>query len=128
MDASSPLAAMHPMAPPTWDRPSHGAFGSRNPFGSEQSILRDQFQRARPDYFNVKAIRGSSPSASLAADLSQNFCIDNEYRYEELNSVEDEDLALTWTISPRFPTPRRALFTSNMMGSMTNLDRGKFSV
>lgn len=32
----------------------------------------------RPDYFNVK---GSSPTASLAADLSQNFRLDNEARY-----------------------------------------------
>lgn len=31
----------------------------------------------RPDYFNVK---GSSPTASLAADLSQNFRLDNEAR------------------------------------------------
>ncbi|KAJ2994959.1 hypothetical protein NUW58_g1412 [Xylaria curta] len=96
MDSSSPLAAMHPAPAPSWYCPSHSPFGSGNPFGAARSSIRDQLQRTRPDYFNVKAIRGSSPSASLAADLSQNFCLDNEF-------------------SPRFPTPRRALFTSHMV-------------
>ncbi|KAI0432049.1 rhodanese-like domain-containing protein [Xylaria sp. FL1042] len=90
MEASSPLAAMHPTAPPVWC-----PYGSGNIFGAARPSIRGQLQRARPDYFNVKAIRGSSPSASLAADLSQNFSLDNEF-------------------SPRFPTPRRALFTSHM--------------
>ncbi|KAI1352365.1 rhodanese-like domain-containing protein [Xylaria sp. FL0043] len=90
MEASSPLAAMHPTAAPSWL-----PYGSGNIFGGPRPSIRDQLQRARPDYFNVKAIRGSSPSASLAADLSQNFSLDNEF-------------------SPRFPTPRRALFTSHM--------------
>ncbi|KAJ8120629.1 hypothetical protein ONZ43_g2709 [Nemania bipapillata] len=96
MEASSPLAAMHPAPAPSWGYTSHGAFGPGNPFGAGRSSIRDQLQRAKPDYFNMKAIRGSSPSASLAADLSQNFCLDNE-------------------LSPRFPTPRRALFTSHMV-------------
>ncbi|KAI3330878.1 rhodanese-like domain-containing protein [Ustulina deusta] len=94
MEASSPLAAMHPAAAPSWCCTS--PFGSGKLFGAGRPSLRDQLQRARPDYFNMKSIRGSSPSASLAADLSQNFCLDNDY-------------------SPRFPTPRRALFTSHMM-------------
>ncbi|KAI1426584.1 rhodanese-like domain-containing protein [Xylaria sp. FL1777] len=101
MEASSPLAAMHPAAAPSWCCPSHSPYGSGNLFGAGRPSIRDQLQRARPDYFNVKAIRGSSPSASLAADLSQNFSLDNEF-------------------SPRFPTPRRALFTSHMdRGSIT---------
>ncbi|KAI1810989.1 M-phase inducer phosphatase [Poronia punctata] len=103
MEASSPLAAMHPAIAPSWGGPSHVACGPGNPFVSGRPNIRDQLQRTKPDYFNVKAIRGSSPSASLAADLSQNFCLDNEY-------------------SPRFPTPRRALFTSNM-APMGNLNR-----
>ncbi|KAI0546529.1 rhodanese-like domain-containing protein [Xylaria curta] len=94
MEASSPLAAMHPAPAPSWFGPAHSPFGSGNPFGAGRSSIREQLQRTRPDYFNIKAIRGSSPSASLAADLSQNFSLDNEY-------------------SPRFPTPRRALFTSH---------------
>ncbi|GAW14506.1 hypothetical protein ANO14919_039090 [Xylariales sp. No.14919] len=96
METSSPLAAMHPAAAPAWCCSSHSPFGSGNIFGAGRPSIREQLQRARPDYFNVKAIRGSSPSASLAADLSQNFSLDNDF-------------------SPRFPTPRRALFTSNMM-------------
>jgi M-phase inducer tyrosine phosphatase len=31
------------------------------------------------DYFSSKPMRGSSPTASLAADLSQNFHIDQRY-------------------------------------------------
>ncbi|KND95222.1 M-phase inducer phosphatase [Tolypocladium ophioglossoides CBS 100239] len=103
MEASSPLAALHrPMMPaPAWGsrdifRPRpHSLYssGSGSSFG-----LREQLHRSG-DYFNVKDVRGSSPAASLAADLSQNFRIDND-------------------ASPHFPTPRLALFTANMMGGM----------
>ncbi|KAI4192506.1 MAG: hypothetical protein LQ346_004278 [Caloplaca aetnensis] len=54
--------------------------------------------KAPTDYFNLKPVRGSSPTASLAADLSQNFHIDQ---------------------SPQLPTPRRALFSSNLFGTLT---------
>ncbi|KAI1338617.1 M-phase inducer phosphatase [Xylariaceae sp. FL0016] len=87
---SSPLAAMQPAMPSWGSKPSHAHF-SGNPFS-----IREQLQRSKPDYFNL---RGSSPASSLAADLSQNFRLDNEQ-------------------SPRFPTPRRALFTSGMMGDI----------
>lgn len=36
-------------------------------------------KKSSSDYFNMKPIRGSSPTASLAADLSQNFHIDQRY-------------------------------------------------
>lgn len=52
---------------------------------------------SKPDYFQMKPVRGSSPTASLAADLSQNFHID---------------------MSPQLPTPRRSLFTSNLFGTI----------
>ncbi|KAI1383581.1 uncharacterized protein F4822DRAFT_81990 [Hypoxylon trugodes] len=97
MDASSPLAAMHHAPAGSW---GPRCMSSRNPFGGNMGI-REQLQRSRPDYFNIKSVRGSSPAASLAADLSQNFRIDSED-------------------SPRFPTPRRALFTSNMMEAIEN--------
>ncbi|KAK3941107.1 hypothetical protein QBC46DRAFT_110157 [Diplogelasinospora grovesii] len=97
MEASSPLAALRP-APPS--------FGQRDLFGPHSHLgagslrfnLRDQFSFQRPDpgYFNMKDVRGSSPAASLAADLSQNF---------KLNDAS----------SPLFPTPRRALFTTATM-------------
>lgn len=41
--------------------------------------LRERLQKT--DYFNIKEFQGSSPAASLAADLSQNFRIDNEARF-----------------------------------------------
>ena len=87
MDASSPLAAMHPTAAPSWGRKDmftshpHAQLTAGNPFGSGTLNIREQLQRTRPDYFNMKSIQGSSPAASLAADLSQNFRIDNEGRY-----------------------------------------------
>ncbi|KAI2472394.1 Rhodanese-like protein [Annulohypoxylon bovei var. microspora] len=96
MDSSSPLAAMRPAPAPAWGQSSHHCLPTRNPFASGNVGIREQLQRTRPDYFNFGSVRGSSPGASLAADLSQNFRLDSED-------------------SPRFPTPRRALFTSRMM-------------
>ncbi|EDN10095.1 M-phase inducer phosphatase [Histoplasma mississippiense (nom. inval.)] len=52
--------------------------------------------KGSPDYFSVKHVGGSSPTASLAADLSQNFHIDQ---------------------SPQLVTPRRSLFSANSFGS-----------
>jgi len=44
--------------------------------------LREQMHKhSNGDYFNVKDVRGSSPAASLAADLSQNFRLDSESRF-----------------------------------------------
>ncbi|KAF4835841.1 M-phase inducer phosphatase [Colletotrichum tropicale] len=94
---TSPLAAMHrPMAVPTWG--NKDLFRPRPHYTGGHS-LREQLHRSS-DYFGVS---GSSPAASLAADLSQNFRLDNE-------------------ASPKFPTPRRALFTSNMMGDAESRD------
>ncbi|KAI0148210.1 Rhodanese-like protein [Hypoxylon sp. NC0597] len=92
---------MRPAPATAWGQPSHHCLPSRNPFGAGNVGIREQLQRTRPDYFNFGSVRGSSPAASLAADLSQNFRLDSED-------------------SPRFPTPRRALFTSNMMETMEN--------
>jgi M-phase inducer tyrosine phosphatase len=82
MDASSPLAAI---------RPRHlfgqDMFGVENSlplaherFGSGLTNFQQRlFPKSKQDYFNLDPIRGSSPTASLAADLSQNFRI-NEAR------------------------------------------------
>ncbi|KAM3560986.1 hypothetical protein MY1884_002631 [Beauveria asiatica] len=97
MEASSPLAALHrPMPAPSWGardifRSHHSFVG---PVASAALSLREQLQRGTSDYFGSNDLRGSSPAASLAADLSQNFRLDSE-------------------ASPHFPTPRRALFTAN---------------
>ncbi|KAJ6788022.1 hypothetical protein PWT90_01134 [Aphanocladium album] len=105
MEASSPLAALHrPMPAPSWGARdifrSHHSF--TGPVASAALSLREQLQRGTSDYFSSEP-RGSSPAASLAADLSQNFRLDNE-------------------ASPHFPTPRRALFTANVMGGFENRD------
>jgi len=67
MDASSPLAAMRP-APAS-------PFNQGSVFGKHLRANRltgtYKFQRNNSDLF--KSVRGSSPAASLAADLSQNF-------------------------------------------------------
>ena len=78
METSSPLAAMRP-APPAFGQ--RGLFGSRavhlapSAFAASSRALCDQFNFQRPsgDYFNIRTIQGSSPTGSLAADLSQNF-------------------------------------------------------
>ncbi|KAJ4858697.1 rhodanese-like domain-containing protein [Trichoderma breve] len=103
MTASSPLAAIHrPVPAPTW--------GGRDIFRSHYAgnsasgslSLREQLHKGTGEYLDGK-VRGSSPGGSLAADLSQNFRLDNE-------------------ASPKFTTPRRALFTANVVGSVSSRD------
>lgn len=82
MATSSPLAAMRPQAP-SFGHPD--MFRSQAAFNGESRgsnmLFRDRaMPKARPEYFNVKGVHGSSPTASLVADLSQNFRIDNEAR------------------------------------------------
>ncbi|EFQ96844.1 M-phase inducer phosphatase [Nannizzia gypsea CBS 118893] len=108
MEQSSPLAAMHPpsvhfghcfRAEPA---SSFTQFPAAVPsFGPESFNFRDlSMKRARADYFTAvkpaaAAVR-PSPTVSLAADLSQNFHIDQ---------------------SPQLATPRRSLFSANLFGS-----------
>jgi M-phase inducer tyrosine phosphatase len=84
MEASSPLAAMQPpslMVP--WNR--RDIYNSRgnshlsgaNAFGPGAFNFRDlSMKKSTPEYFSLKTLRGSSPTTTLAADLSQNFHID----------------------------------------------------
>ncbi|PQE29300.1 Rhodanese-like domain-containing protein [Rutstroemia sp. NJR-2017a BBW] len=109
MEASSPLAAMQPSSyMPAWARndlyTSHPhAHMSNVTFGPGAFDFRDISMKhsAKSDYFQLKPVRGSSPTASLAADLSQNFHID---------------------MSPQLPTPRRSLFTANLFGTIDGRD------
>ncbi|EPQ64381.1 BgtA-20025 [Blumeria graminis f. sp. tritici] len=105
METSSPIAAMqaNPLMP-SWARSniyssnSHGNFSS-NIFGPGAFNFRDLSMKKanQPDYFGSgNPLHGSSPTTSLAADLSQNFHID---------------------MSPQLPTPRRSLFTSNLLAA-----------
>jgi M-phase inducer tyrosine phosphatase len=84
METSSPLAALRP-APPT-------TFGQGNLFGQHlmpSPLGPFSFQRPNPEYFNLKTVRGSSPAASLAADLSQNFKL-NDARLVQCPSPGDD--------------------------------------
>ncbi|KAB8074736.1 hypothetical protein BDV29DRAFT_118252 [Aspergillus leporis] len=101
MEHSSPLAAMQPpsvlfghcfRSDARTSYPSFSPMAGLNPNNFNFKDL--SMKKAHgADYFNVK---GSSPTASLAADLSQNFHIDQ---------------------SPQLATPRRSLFSSNLFGN-----------
>lgn len=87
MEASSPLAAIHRPAVQSFGRPDIFRSRGSNPFNGEPRrsgmLFRDRIMaKGKPDYFSDKGVHSSSPSGSLSADLSQNFCIDNEARYE----------------------------------------------
>ncbi|CAG7920647.1 unnamed protein product [Penicillium olsonii] len=106
MEHSSPLAAMQPPSvmfghcfrsdAPSYSLHPMSGFGG-NPFNFKDLSMK----KSSSDYFNMKPVRGSSPTASLAADLSQNFHIDQ---------------------SPQLATPRRSLFTANMLGQANSND------
>ena len=78
-------------------------------FNFKDLAMHQSMKRSNSDYFSMRPVRGSSPTASLAADLSQNFHIDQRYAC----SVSDLGRMLT-ILSPQLPTPRRALFSNNM--------------
>ncbi|KAM0253309.1 hypothetical protein ACHAQJ_007363 [Trichoderma viride] len=79
MEASSPLAALHRPAPaPSWGGKDIFRSHYSSASASASLSLREQLHKGTGDYFNLKEVRGSSPAASLAADLSENFRIDNE--------------------------------------------------
>ena len=108
METSSPLAAMRPGAPSFGQQDlfhPHAHMAS-NHVGPGSLHLRDQFamQHPHPDYFNIKSIRGSSPTASLAADLSQNFNI--------AESRLELSLFLFTFLPLLFPHPSHALLRS----------------
>ncbi|KAL9057765.1 MAG: hypothetical protein Q9162_002106 [Coniocarpon cinnabarinum] len=102
METSSPLASLQPNHP--------GHFGQRCREFNAHLALPQHYEhhefnfkdmsmlKSKSDYFSYNPMRGSSPTTSLAADLSQNFHIEQ---------------------SPAFPTPRRTLF--NHHPSLTGL-------
>ncbi|CAK7203670.1 m-phase inducer phosphatase [Sporothrix eucalyptigena] len=112
METSSPLAAMHRPAAPFGKRDLFTNLRVRlspgKPHGSGRGIIGGSGTGAFSirDQLNQECfgpVHGSSPAGSLAADLCQNFTIGEES-------------------SPRFPTPRRALFTACHSTAMA--DRG----
>ncbi|KAF2007784.1 M-phase inducer phosphatase-like protein [Amniculicola lignicola CBS 123094] len=74
-------------------------FGGRS-FGQKSFNFRDMsMKRPSTDYFTLQPVRGSSPTSSLAADMSSNLHVDQ---------------------SPQLATPRRALFTTNLFRPLDN--------
>ncbi|KAI1502344.1 hypothetical protein F5X99DRAFT_158765 [Biscogniauxia marginata] len=98
MNMSSPLGPIHAA-------PGSAAWAKMCTSSKLRSPInvRNQPLLAQLDYFSDQLTRGSSPSSTLAVDLSQNFRLDNE-------------------VSPLFATPRRALFTKGdgHRGDMAN--------
>ena len=81
MEMSSPLAAMHPPPLPNlgWKRdfPTSKPLFHGRTFGPNSFNFRDLSMKKPPtDYFTLQPMRGSSPTASLAADMSSNLHVD----------------------------------------------------
>jgi M-phase inducer tyrosine phosphatase len=85
MEASSPLAALHRPMLPTWGSRDvfrgHPHYATSSVTSASMSLREQMHKHSNGDYFNVKDVRGSSPAASLAADLSQNFRLDSDSRF-----------------------------------------------
>lgn len=83
MEASSPLAAMQPPSLMAWNRKDlyDTRFGNANTYspGAFNFNNMNMTKSVSQEYFSLKPIHGSSPTTSLAADLSQNFHIDMRY-------------------------------------------------
>lgn len=124
MERSSPLAAMQA---PSLPFNSFGCRGQSQSAYAEMQYGHNTFNfkdlsmsRTSMDYFSLKPIRGSSPTASLAADLSQNMHIDQRYTITlDPSSLSNRVPPLTTICSPQLPTPRRSLFSSNLFGTIT---------
>ena len=114
METSSPLASLQPNHP--------GPFAQRCreytvnfPASCSSELSNFNFKdmsmlKPKPDYFSYHPIKGSSPTTSLAADLSQNFHIEQRF--------DKPFIVFSWTCtnqepSPALPTPRRTLFNNN---------------
>ena len=88
MEYSSPLAAMRPPACPAWVNrrdllPSHSILGPSYTYGANSFDFKTMSMQQKPvvrqDYFSLRIPRGSSPTASLTADLDANFHIDKRF-------------------------------------------------
>ena len=101
METSSPLAAMQHSTAflrgcgfqaecPT----SYPTLASSQQFGQNNFNFRDlSMTKSQSDYFSMRPVRGSSPTTSLAADLSQNFHIDQRYvRHTKAAHAFSQDL------------------------------------
>lgn len=70
--------------------------GSMTSFGPNSFNFKDlSMKKSHSDYFNMRPVQGSSPTASLAADLSQNFRIDQRWVAERVLADKEESMTLT---------------------------------
>lgn len=126
MERSSPLAAMQ--APSlhfgdwgfrTNPSISNSHYNGKLYFGPSSFNFKDlSMVKPTPEYFSLRPVRGSSPTASLAADLSQNFHIDQ--RWAPCRGPEEP---LLTACSPQLATPRRSLFSTNLLGTLNGRGR-----
>lgn len=83
MEHSSPLAAMQPpsmMFGHCFRADAPTSYPSLSGFGQNSFNFKDlSMKKSGSDYFTINPLRTSSPTASLAADLSQNFHIDQRF-------------------------------------------------
>ena len=92
MERSSPLAAVQPTTLPYWGcggealpkyKDYYGDFTGRLNFGPSSFNFNDiSMERTATDYFSLKQVRGSSPTSTLAADLSSNFHIEQRFVHQ----------------------------------------------
>ena len=133
MEMSSPLAAMHPPPIPAgpWgyrrDLPPSKPLFSAHSLGPKSFNFRDlSMKKSGGDYFTLQPMRGSSPTASLAADMSSNLHVDQRYATAPQYPLHGRPNSGTNSLccSPQLVTPRRSLFTSNLFQQLDN--RGKW--
>lgn len=132
MEFSSPLATMQPHAPhfgpigEDWrgwqyhfNQPGHKSTFSGS-FNFEGLTVKEP----STDYFNSRPVRGSSPTSTLVADLSQNLLIDQRYDWPcqlhrfAKSLIAPGTLRLDEHCSPRFTLPDAA----NVVSTRTSHD------
>ncbi len=126
-------------APPHTSHSSHSSHSSHNSSTAEDNCKDIITMKSSCDYFSLKPVRGLSPTTSLAADLSQNFHIEQRYvgsfcprhllpnREARLSSLRMKCklmlILFTRCRSAQFATPRRSLFSAALCGAIGG--RGK---
>ncbi|KAJ4411768.1 m-phase inducer phosphatase [Didymella pomorum] len=122
MEMSSPLAAMQPPAaiPGPWGYrrdlpPSKPLFGAHN-LGSKNFNFRDMSMRkadvSTAGYFGIQPMRGSSPTASLAADMSSNLHVDQRWEGVTTPPIPDSSPSFVPDSMDISPLPHKAPYNS----------------
>ena len=115
---------MHPPPCPAWgirrDLPASRAMYSNQSLSSNSFNFKElSMKKTSSDYFTLRPARGSSPTSSLAADLSSNFHIDQRYAHSTailgLDSAMNIHAYSRAIRSPQIPTPRRSLFNASFL-------------